>query len=173
MMTSRKASKEYEKKLSAALAHMKKLQLFGSLYGMNTDNQNKNVDVDYHKLKEKAYENILAQYAAKDAEITARISGWAEEIKNKVANEILEHIICEYPFPYIDMTQVTGSEAVNIQEDPKVGLMLMKLIRERKDEYKIAIDTDTMEFFIQLHPEFFDGLTLITKAEVYGQKDKS
>ena len=172
-MTSKKASKMFEEKLSAALAHMQKIQRFGQLYGMNIDNQNKNVDVDYQKLKEKAYEAALAQYAAKDAEITARISGWAEEIKNKVAKEILEHIICEYPFPYIDMTQVTGSEAVNIQEDPKVGFMLMKLIRERKDEYKVAVDTDTMEFFIQLSPEFFDGLTLITKAEVYGQKAKA
>ena len=163
----------FEEKLSAALAHMQKIQRFGQLYGMNIDNQNKNVDTDYQKLKDKAYEAILAQYAAKDAEITARISGWAEELKNKVANEILEHIICEYPFPYIDMTQVTGSEALNMQEDPKVGFMLMKLIRERKNEYRVAVDTDTIEFFIQFNPEFFDGLTLITKAEVYGQKAKA
>ncbi len=169
-MTSQKASKTFEKKLTAALAHMQKIQRFAQLYGMNTDNQNKNVDTDYQKLREKAYEAALAMYGAKDAEITAKMQGWAEELKNKVANEILEHIICEYPFPYIDMTQVTGAEAVNIQEDPKVGLMLCKLIRERKDEYKVAIDTDTMEFFIQLHPEFFDGLTLITKDSVYGQE---
>lgn len=130
---------------AAALAHIKKLQMFGQLYGMNTDNQNKNVDTNYQKLKEKAYENILAQYAAKDAAITAEIQGWAEGLKNRVANTILEHIICEYPFPYIDMTQVAGAEAVNIQEDPKVGFMLMKLIKERKNEYKVAIDTDTME----------------------------
>ena len=172
-MTAKKANKMFEEKLSAALAHMQKIQRFGQLYGMNIDNQNKNVDTDYQKLKDKAYEAILAQYAAKDAEITARISGWAEELKNKVANEILEHIICEYPFPYIDMTQVTGSEALNMQEDPKVGLMLMKLIRERKNEYRVAVDTDTIEFFIQFNPEFFDGLTLITKAEVYGQKAKA
>ena len=172
-MTNQDETEIYKKKLAAAFAHLKKQQLFGQLYGMNTDNQNKNVDANLQKLKEKAYENILAMYGAKDAEITAKMQGWAEGLKNKVANTILEHIICEYPFPYIDMTQVTGSEAVNIQEDPKVGFMLMKLIRERKDEYKVAIDTDTMEFFIQLHPEFFDGLTLITKAEVYGQKAKA
>lgn len=172
-MTSKKASKMFEEKLSAALAHMQKIQRFGQLYGMNIDNQNKNVDTDYQKLKEKAYENAIAQYAAKDAEATAMIQGWAEGLKNRVANTILEHIICEYPFPYIDMTQVTGTEALEIEQDPKVGLMLCKLIRERKNEYKVAIDTDTMDFFIQLHPEFFDGLTLITKAEVYGQKAKA
>ncbi len=172
-MTAKKANKLFEEKLSAALTHMQKIQRFGQLYGMNIDNQNKNVDTDYQKLKKKAYAHALAQYAVKDAALTARMQGWAEQLKNRVANTILDHIVCEYPFPYIDMTQVTGAEAVNIQEDPKVGFMLMKLIRERKDEYKVAIDTDTMEFFIQLHPEFFDGLTLITKAEVYGQKAKA
>lgn len=160
----------YKKKLAAALAHMQKIQRFGQLYGMSTDNQNKNVDTDYQKLKEKAYEAALAQYAAKDAEATAMIQGWAEQLKNRVANSILEHIVCEYPFPYIDMTQVTANEAVEMQQDSKVGLMLCKLIRERKDEYKVAVDTDTMEFFVSMFPEFFDGLTLITKAEVYGQK---
>lgn len=172
-MTSKKASKMFEEKLSAALAHMQKIQRFGQLYGMSIDNQNKNVDVDYQKLKEKAYEAALAQYAAKDAEATAMIQGWAEQLKNKVANSILEHIVCEYPFPYIDMTQVTANEAVEMQQDSKVGLMLCKLIRERKDEYKVAVDTDTMEFFVSMFPEFFDGLTLITKAEVYGQKAKA
>lgn len=163
----------YQKKMKAAIAHLTKLQKFAQLYGMNSDNQNKNVDVDYQKLKEQAYEAALKQYAARDVELTATMQGWAEQLKNRVANSILEHIVCEYPFPYIDMTQVTGAEAVNIQEDPKVGFMLMKLIREHKDEYKVAVDTDTMEFFIQLSPEFFDGLTLITKAEIYGQKAKA
>lgn len=156
----------YEKRLKSVQSLMKQ-QMFGLLYGMNTDNQNKNVDSQ--KLRDKVYENILAQYSAKDAEATAMIQGWAEGLKNTVAKTILEHIICEYPFPYIDMTQVTGEDVVHIQEDPKTGFMLMKLIRERKNEYKVAIDNDTMEFFIQLSPEFFDGLTLITKAEVYEQ----
>lgn len=169
-MTSKKASKMFEEKLSAALAHMQKIQRFGQLYGMNIDNQNKNVDIDYQKLKEQAYEAALKQYAARDVELTATMQGWAEQLKNRVANGILEHIVCEYPFPYIDMTQVTANEAVEMQQDSKVGLMLCKLIRERKDEYKVAVDTDTMEFFVSMFPEFFDGLTLITKAEVYGQK---
>lgn len=172
-MTSKKASKMFEEKLSAALAHMQKIQRFGQLYGMNTDNQNKNVDTDYQKLKEQAYEAALKQYAARDVELTATMQGWAEQLKNRVANSILEHIVCEYPFPYIDMTQVTANEAVEMQQDSKVGLMLCKLIRERKDEYKVAVDTDTMEFFVSMFPEFFDGLTLITKAEVYGQKAKA
>lgn len=172
-MTSKKASKMFEEKLSAALAHMQKIQRFGQLYGMNIDNQNKNVDTDYQKLKEQAYEAALKQYAARDVELTATMQGWAEQLKNRVANSILEHIVCEYPFPYIDMTQVTANEAVEMQQDSKVGLMLCKLIRERKDEYKVAVDTDTMEFFVSMFPEFFDGLTLITKAEVYGQKAKA
>lgn len=163
----------YQKKMKAALAHLTKLQKFAQLYGMNTDNQNKNVDTDYQKLKEKAYEAALKQYAARDVELTATMQGWAEQLKNRVANSILEHIVCEYPFPYIDMTQVTANEAVEMQQDSKVGLMLCKLIRERKDEYKVAVDTDTMEFFVSMFPEFFDGLTLITKAEVYGQKAKA
>lgn len=162
----------YKKKLAAAFARMKKIKMFGQLYGMSTDNQNK-VDVNYQKLKEQAYEAALKQYAAKDTELTATMQGWAEQLKNRVANSILEHIVCEYPFPYIDMTQVTANEAVEMQQDSKVGLMLCRLIRERKDEYKVAVDTDTMEFFVSMFPEFFDGLTLITKAEVYGQKDKS
>lgn len=163
----------YKKKLAAAFARMKKIKMFGQLYGMNIDNQNKNVDVDYQKLKEQAYEAALKQYAAKAAELTVTMQGWAEQLKNRVANSILEHIVCEYPFPYIDMTQVTANEAVEMQQDSKVGLMLCKLIRERKDEYKVAVDTDTMEFFVSMFPEFFDGLTLITKAEVYGQKAKA
>jgi hypothetical protein len=162
----------YQKKLAAAFAHLKKQQLFGQLYGMNTDNQNK-VDVNYQKLKEQAYEAALKQYAARDTELTATMQGWAEQLKNRVANSILEHIICEFPFPYIDMTQVTANEAVEMQQDSKVGLTLCKLIRDRKDEYKVAVDTDTMEFFVSMFPEFFDGLTLITKAEVYGQKAKA
>jgi hypothetical protein len=168
-MTKQDVNEAYEKRLKSALSLMKQ-QMFGSLYGMNIDNQNKNVGSNFEKLKEEAYESLLAQYAAKDAELSLQMQGWAEELKNKVAKVILDHIICEYPFPYIDMTQVTGAEVVSIQEDPKVGLMLLKLIREHKNEYKVAIDNDTMEFFIQLHPEFFDGLTLITKAEVYGQE---
>ena len=172
-MTKQDVNEAYEKKLSAALAHMKKVMTFGQLYGMNTDNQNKNVGSNFEKLKEEAYNSLLARYAAKDAELSMQIQGWAEEIKTKVAKVILDHIVCEYPFPYIDMTQVTGAEVVSIQEDPKIGLMLLKLIREHKNEYKVAIDNDVMEFFIQLHPEFFDGLTLITKAEVYGQEAKA
>ena len=147
----------YEKKLKSVQSLMKQ-QMFGLMYGMNTDNQNKNVDSQ--NLRDKAYENVLAQYSARDAEVTAMIQGWAEGLKNTVAKTILEHIICEYPFPYIDMTQVTGADVANIQEDPKVGFMLMKLIRERKNEYKVAIDYDTMDFFVQLHPEFFDGMDL-------------
>ena len=166
----------YEQKLRTALAVMKK-RMFAQLYGMNTDNLNKNVDYDYQKLKEKAkaaaYEQALKEYAARDAEATMKIQGWAEQLKDKVANGILEHIICEYPFPYIDMTQITGTEALEMQQSPQVGLMLCKLIKERKDEYKVAIDRDTMEFFVDMVPEFFDGLTLITKADVYGQKAKA
>ena len=169
-MTNQKEEEKYKKALEGAYRLLKKQQLFAQRYGMSIDNQNKNVDSQ--KLKDKAYEQMLAQYSAKDAEITSMMQKWAEQLKNRVAKQILEHIICEYPFPYIDMTQVTGKDVVHIQEDPKAGFMLMKLIRERKDKYCVAIDNDTMEFFIQLHPEFFDGLTLITKAEVYGQKAK-
>ena len=166
-MTNQNEEEKYKKRLAEVYTAFKKQLVFAQLYGMSIDNQNKNVDSQ--KLREKAYEQMLAQYSAKDAEITSMMQGWAEQLKNRVAKQILEHITCEYPFPYIDMTQVTGKEAAEIQQDPKAGFMLMKLIRERKNEYKVAIDNDTMEFFIQLSPEFFDGLTLITKAEVYEQ----
>ena len=83
----------YEKKLKSVQSLMKQ-QMFGLMYGMNTDNQNKNVDSQ--NLRDKAYENVLAQYSARDAEVTAMIQGWAEGLKNTVAKTILEHIICEH-----------------------------------------------------------------------------
>lgn len=112
-----------------------------------------------------AMQDLLDAYCSRDAEFAMKS---AQEIAKKYhmqrAKHILDYILCDYPFKYFNLMMISSSDRKSIVEAPSIAVEMEE--RFKRDKLKVLVDEVTLKLFIDIIPDFFDGLTLIGESDV-------
>lgn len=131
-----------------------------------TENEFSNKHADAMQALFDAYCRTDAEFAMKSAQKIAK------DYQVMRAKSILDYIVCEYPFRYFNLMMISPSDRKSIVEIPSIAVEMDE--KFKKEKPKILVDETTLKLFIDIIPDFFDGLTLITETEVvYEQKAKA
>lgn len=118
-----------------------------------------------------AMQDLLDAYCRADAEFAMKS---AQEIAKSYqvqrAKHILDYILCDYPFKYFNLMMISPSDRNSIVEAPSIAAEMDE--KFKKEKPKILVDEATLKLFIDIIPDFFDGLTLISESDVRTSIDK-
>ncbi len=84
---------------------------------------------------------------------------------SKRANYIFDYIMCYYPFIYVNLKMISSSDRDIIADNPTITSLFKQWIGNMMA--KVLVDDEVVEFFIDINPNFFDGLTLIDEDDVH------
>jgi hypothetical protein len=84
---------------------------------------------------------------------------------SKRANHIFDYIMCYYPFIYVNLKMISSSDRDIIADNPTITSLFKQWIRNMMA--KVLVDDEVVEFFIDINPNFFDGLTLIDEDDLH------
>lgn len=129
-------------------------------------NQNANLpENEFSNKHADAMQALFDAYCRTDAEFAMKSAQKiAKDYQVMRAKSILDYIVCEYPFRYFNLMMISPSDRKSIAEIPSIAVEMDE--KFKKEKPKILVDETTLKLFIDIIPDFFDGLTLIGESDV-------
>jgi hypothetical protein len=120
--------------------------------------QNANRSIDAISKHADVMQALFDAYCRTDAKL-------AKNYQAVRAKCILDYTLCDYPFEYYNLMMISPSDRKSITEIPSIAAEMDE--KFKKEKPKILVDETTLKLFIDIIPDFFDGLTLIDEDDVH------